>query len=162
MHGFIRGRLEDLLAAKDITGKDPDVVEHLSSCNECLSELNAMGMQSEALRSLRAPEEVEPAPGFYARVRQRIEERTKDSIWAGFIYSPFAKRLTYASLAAALLLGSFVIGQETRDGHLTGERMIAQQLHSDVPVIGSRQQQREAVLFNFAAHQVPARQGSIQ
>lgn len=162
MHGFIRGRLEDLLAANHVTPPDRELGEHLSSCSECSSELNAMKAQADALQSLRAPADLEPSAGFYARVMQRIEERAKDSIWAGFIYSPFARRLTYASLAAALLLSSFVIGEETRDGHLTGERMIAQQLHDDAPVIGTRQQQREAVLVNFASHQVAARQGSIQ
>ncbi len=154
MHGSIRNRLEDLLAAKGFAAKDPELIEHLSSCMECSSDLAAMKEQAEALHGLRAPEEVEPAAGFYARVMQRIEERTKDSIWAGFIYSSFAKRLTYASLAIALLLGSFVIGQETRDGHLTGERMIAQ-YHDDARVIGSQQQQRDAVLVNFASHQGP-------
>ncbi|MBV9761822.1 MAG: hypothetical protein JO340_14770 [Acidobacteriaceae bacterium] len=161
MHGFIRGRVEDLLAARD-AAEDPRVAEHLSSCTECSSELEAMEAQAEALQCLRAPEDLEPSAGFYARVMQRIEERAKDSMWAGFIYSPFARRLTYVSLAAALLLGSFVIGQETRDGHLTGEGMIAQQLHDDAPVTGSRQQQREAVLVNFASHPVAARQGTIQ
>lgn len=153
MHGSIRDRLEDLLAAEGSAARDQGLIKHLSSCSECSSELGAMKEQAAALHCLRAPEEVEPAAGFYARVMQRIEERTKDSIWAGFVYSPFARRLTYASLAAALLLGSFVVGQETTDGHLLGERMIAQQLHSDVPVIGSQQEQRNAVLANFASHQ---------
>src|SRR5579875_1042348 len=149
MHGSIRDRLEDLLAAEGSALRDQGLIKHLSSCSECSSDLAAMKEQLDALHGLRAPEELEPAAGFYARVMQRIEERAKDSIWAGFIYSPFAKRLTYASLAAALLLGSFVIGQETRDGHLTGERIIAQQFHNDVPVIGDQQQQRNAVLANF-------------
>jgi hypothetical protein len=155
MHGSIRDSLEDLLAAEGFAVTDGEMIKHLSSCIECSSDLAAMKEHSEALHSLRAPEEVEPAAGFYARVMQRIEERAKDSIWAGFIYSPFAKRLTYASLAIALLLGSFVIGQETRDGHLTGERIVAQQFHNDVPVIGDQQQQRNAVLANFVSHQGP-------
>jgi|ERR1700761_3601284 len=155
MHGSIRDRLEDLLAAKGFAAKDPELIEHLSSCMECSSDLAVMKDQSEALHSLRASEDLEPTAGFYARVMQRIEERAKDSIWAGFIYSPFAKRLTYASLALALLLSSFVIGQETQDGHLTGGRIIAQQFHNDARVIGSRQQQRDAVLANFVVHQGP-------
>ncbi|HEX3684751.1 MAG TPA: hypothetical protein VHU83_19600 [Bryobacteraceae bacterium] len=162
MHGSIRDSLEDLLAGEGFAAKDPGLIKHLSSCMECSSDLGAMKEQSEALQVLRAPEDLEPMAGFYARVMQRIEERAKDSIWAGFIYSPFAKRLTYASLAVALLLGSFVIGQETRDGHLTGDRMIAQQLHDDVPVIGSQQQQRNAVLANFVSHQFEAHQGTAQ
>lgn len=116
-----------------------------------------MKAQSELLQSLRAPEQLEPAPGFYARVLQRIEERTKDSIWAVFIYSPFSKRLVYASLTVALMLGAYVVAQETRDGHLGGPRMVAQQWHDDPLVAGSQAQQRDAVLANFAAHS-----GSLQ
>ncbi|MBV8552465.1 MAG: hypothetical protein JOY54_14275 [Acidobacteriaceae bacterium] len=114
-----------------------------------------MRAQTAMLRSLRSPEEVEPAAGFYARVMQRIEERAKDSIWAVFVYSPFGKRLAYASLTIAVVLGSYVVAQETRDGHLLGENMVAQDVH--VPVVGDQAQQRDAVLQNFAV-----RQGNIQ
>jgi hypothetical protein len=112
-----------------------------------------MKAHSELLHRLRAPEDMEPAAGFYARVRQLIEDRAKDSIWIDFIYSSFAKRLTYVSLAATLLLGSYVISQEVRDGDLTGAGIVAQQLHNDAPVTGSVQQQRDAVLVNFVSHQ---------
>jgi hypothetical protein len=113
-----------------------------------------MKEQSELLHLLRAPEELEPAAGFYARVRQRIED-CGDSMWSGFIYSPFAKRLTYVSLAATLLLGSYVISQEMRDSDLSSEQVVAQQFHDDPPVTGSVQQQRDAVLVNFVSHQGP-------
>jgi hypothetical protein len=115
-----------------------------------------MKAQAELLKTLRAPEEMEPTPGFYARVLQRIEDCTKDSIWATLI-SPFGKRLAYASLTIALLLGTYVVAQESRDGHLGAERTIAQDFHYDAPVTGSQAQQRDAVLINFAAHQ-----GSLQ
>jgi hypothetical protein len=106
------------------------------------------------LQELRAPEEAAPAAGFYARVMQRIEERAKQSIWAVFIYSPFAKRLTYASFALAVLLGSYVIAEESRDGHLTAPpTMVARGSHYDPPVVGSVAQQRDAVLENFASEQ---------
>jgi hypothetical protein len=156
MHGSIRDRLEDLLAAEGSAGKDQGLIKHLSACVECSSELGAMKEQSELLHSLRAPEEVEPAAGFYARVRQRIEDSTRDSIWTAFIYSPFAKRLTYVSLAATLLLGSYVISREATDGDLTAQPVVAHQFHDDAPVVGSLQQQRDAVLVNFVSHQGPA------
>jgi hypothetical protein len=111
-----------------------------------------MRAQAELLHAWRAPEQAEPAAGFYARVLQRIEERTKESIWAPFIYSPFAKRLTYASLAATLLLGSYVVSQETQDGQFGREPVVAQHFHRDVPVMGSQQQRRDAVLVNFLSH----------
>ncbi len=152
MHGSMLDGLEDLLAARGAAAEQ-DALKHLSSCAGCSSELHSMKAQSELLRSLRAPEEMLPAPGFYARVLQRIEERAKHSIWSVLIYSPFAKPLVYASLTLALMLGSYVITQESRDGHLGGERMVAQQLHDAPLVMGSPAQQRDAVLANFVSHQ---------
>ena len=163
MHGFIRDQLEDLLTAEPSTARLPrgsanydinEVAKHLESCAECSSEFQPIKAHSALLRSLRPPEEeIEPAAGFYARVMQRIEERTKDSIWSVFIYSPFGKRLAYASLAIAALLGTYVVSLEARDGHLGGDDIVAQQMSGDVPCLGSQAQQRDAVLVNFASAQ---------
>ena len=151
MHGSIRDKLEDLLRGER-RKEDPEVEKHLSSCAECASELESMRTQGALLHSLRAAEEVEPAAGFYARVMQRIEDSARDSIWAVFIDSPFGKRLAYASFMVTVLLGSYVIAQESRDGHLGGPSTIAQEFYS-APVVGSQAQQRDAVLMNFASHQ---------
>ena len=150
MHGSIRNRLEFLLMGK---GDCPEAEQHLQSCQRCSSELDEMKSQARLIRTLRAQEDLEPAGGFYARVLQRIEERAKDSIWAVFIYSPFGKRLAFASLTLAVLLGSYVLTEEGLDGHLLGEKMVAQQLHEDPLVAGNPAQQRDAVLQNFAVHQ---------
>jgi hypothetical protein len=116
-----------------------------------------MKQQADLLRSLTVEEEVEPVVGFYARVLQRIEERAKGSIWAIFIDSPFGKRLVFASLALAMLLSTYVVAEESRDGHLGGNPIIAQETHNDPdePVMGSRSQQRDAVLVNFASYEEP-------
>jgi hypothetical protein len=163
MHGFIRDQLEDLLTAEPSAARLPrgnanydtkGVAKHLESCAECSSEFEPIKAQSELLRTLRPPEEeIEPAVGFYARVMQRIEASAKDSIWSVFIYSPFGKRLAYASLAIAALLSTYVVSLEARDGHLGGENMVAQQLDGDAPCFGSQAQQRDAVLVNFASAQ---------
>jgi anti-sigma factor RsiW len=163
MHGFIRDQLEDLLTARpsgarlprrNAIGESDEVARHLESCAECSSEFEPIKAQSALLRTLRPPEgEIEPAAGFYARVMQRIEECTKDSIWSVFIYSPFGKRLAYASLAIAALLGTYVVSLEARDGHLGGGDIVAQQMSGDVPCLGSQAQQRDAVLVNFASAQ---------
>jgi hypothetical protein len=161
MHGFIRDQLEDLLTAEPSGAGLPrgnakydssGVAKHLESCAECSSEFEPIKAQSVLLRSLRPPEEeIEPAAGFYARVMQCIEECTKDSIWSVFIYSPFGKRLAYASLAIAALLSTYVVSLEARDGHLGGQNMVARQMNGDVPCVGSQAQQRDAVLVNFAS-----------
>ena len=148
MHGSIRNELETLLNGG---ASASEVDDHLRSCDACAREVDAMRHQIQLFRSLRASEEVEPAGGFYARVMQRIEERAKDSIWAVFVYSPFGKRLALASLSLAVLLCSYVVAAEKRDGHLTDESAV-RQVHYDVPVEGDQAQQRDAVLQNFALH----------
>jgi anti-sigma factor RsiW len=164
MHEYIRGQLEDLLAAESaalrlqgaIAKHDAKAVaKHLQSCSDCSSELDSMKAQAALLRTLRAPEEeVEPTAGFYARVMQRIEDCAKDSIWSVFIYSPFGKRIAFASLAIAALLSTYVVTLEARDGHLGGENLVAQQqLNGQAPCFGSQAQQRDAVLINFASSQ---------
>jgi predicted anti-sigma-YlaC factor YlaD len=144
MHRSVREKLEGLLQAPSpnaIIGVDG----HLSSCAECRLELDEMRNQAVALRSLRAPEDVAPAPGFYARVLQRIEERVKDSIWGVFIYSNFGKRLSYLSLTLTLLLGGYVVAQEVNDGHLGSDPVVAER----TGMTGDQAQQRDAVLVNF-------------
>jgi hypothetical protein len=158
MHGFIRKRLEDLLMAKRVsegaTGEQADELDqHLASCGECADEILVMRAHSDILRSFRVPEEIEPAAGFYARVLQRIEAHAKRSIWAVFIYSPYGKRLAFASATLALLLGSFVVAQESRDGHLAGENLVVQEVPAIAPVTGDQSAQRDAVLVNLVSYE---------
>jgi hypothetical protein len=152
MHGSVRDRLESLLAGDRSTENGQDVENHLSSCTECSTELKAMKGQSNLLGLLRPADEIEPTAGFYARVMQRIEESTPVSVWSFFINSPFSKRLAYASLAVALLLGTYVITEESQDGHI-GARFVTHQAADVTPVIGDQQEQRDAVLVNFASYQ---------
>ena len=70
-----------------------------------------------------------------------------------FIYSPYGKRLAFASATVALLLASFVVAQESRDGHLTGENLVAQEVHVIAPVIGDQSEQRDAVLVNLVSYE---------
>jgi hypothetical protein len=151
MHGPIREHLEELLGTD---AARPDSKVHLAACGECTRELSDMRQQAQMLRGLRAPEDIEPAPGFYARVMQRIEERKLVSMWSVLIDTPFGKHLAIASLALALVLGAWVIGVEKQDGHLGSGPVIAQQI-VDVPVVGDQTQQRDAVLVNLAAYSEP-------
>ena len=52
---------------------------------------------------------MEPRPGFYARVMERIEAQTPTSVFTLFFDSLFGRRIAMASLALALLLGVYVI-----------------------------------------------------
>jgi predicted anti-sigma-YlaC factor YlaD len=151
MHEPVRNQLEDLLARKNgVIGQGKSGL-HLASCSECLAEFKSMQAQSELFQSLRAPEELEPSVGFYARVLQTIEDRAKSSIWAGFIYSPVRTRLAYMSLSLAVVLGVYVVAQETHESNLQHQRAAVERAYVDPPVFGSPTQQRDAVLVNFAS-----------
>ncbi len=158
MHESIRRRLEELLSAGSSSGGQGSPDGHLASCRECSSEVAAMQSQAVLLRSLRAPEDAEPSPGFYARVIQRIEEAGVRSVWTVFAESTFGARLAYASLTIAIILGSYVVSAEHRDGHLGGETTVAQDVDYAAPVTGDRAHQRDAVLENIALRQ----QGTVR
>lgn len=70
------------------------------------------GLTNEELTSLfaelRAPQDVGPRPGFYARVMERIEQQQPNSIWSAFLEPVFGKRIAVAALALAVLLAVFV------------------------------------------------------
>src|SRR3954468_21573871 len=70
------------------------------------------------LAELKAPEDVGPAPGFYARVMDRIESQRSNSIWSVFLEPIFGRRLALVSGLLMLLLGAalFVPSTEFDDG----------------------------------------------
>lgn len=150
---LVQDSLDSSLQPEAQSSLHHDGPDHLSSCLECSAEFQKMKTQTEMLRMLRAPEELEPTAGFYARVLQRIEEQARESIWAAFIYSRVADRLAYGTLAVALALSSYVIAHERNDGHLgTHSVMAADNVPAGTPVFGDQSQQRNAVLANFEAY----------
>jgi len=127
MHRLVRDHIEDIVAGVE----SASVAEHLKACEACRSDVTAMRAQSAALRDLRAPDDAEPRPGFYARVMERIEAQGPASIWNLFIESAFGRRIAVASLALALLLGVYVISSERA---------------ADQPIVAGQQAQPAVVL----------------
>jgi hypothetical protein len=68
---------------------------------------------SDMLRTLRPDREMNPAPGFYARVLDRIEAQAAQSFWAIFFEPWFARKLAYVSLALLLVLSSATMSTVT-------------------------------------------------
>lgn len=138
MHRLVRDHIEDIVAGVEA----PPVAEHLKACEECRRDVVAMRTQSAALRELRAPDDAEPRPGFYARVMERIEAQGPASIWNLFIESAFGRRIAVASLALALLLGVYVISSERA---------------ADQPVVAGQQVEPVVVLGEDAPGRVISR-----
>lgn len=120
MHRLIQDHLEEVLGSRALPAEHPASV-HLRACVECRDVVAAMRGQNELLREWSVPEEVEPRPGFYARVMDQIAAQRPVSIWTLFTDSLMGKRLAIMSLSAALTLGVFAVAVEPG-----GESMVAQ------------------------------------
>jgi predicted anti-sigma-YlaC factor YlaD len=138
MHRLVRDHIEDLVAGVE----SASVAEHVKACEECRSDVMIMRAHSAALRELKAPDDAEPRPGFYARVMERIEAQGPASIWNLFIESAFGRRIAVASLALALLLGVYVISSERA---------------ADQPIVAGQQAQPAVVLGEDAPGRVISR-----
>ncbi len=113
MHEPIRQGLEEFLAGRHAPAPAPADQEnfqrHLASCPECRDQVEAMRLHQSMLRELSAPESLDPAPGFYARVLERIEaQAAASSFWSIFLEPSFGRRLLYASLVLLMVLGTAV------------------------------------------------------
>lgn len=101
MHQPAREGLETFLAGKP----EPAFLAHLDECLECRELASRMQAHAGIIQTLRPAEELEPAPGFYARVMDRIETQRSASIWSVFLEPLFARRLMYASAVLTVVLG---------------------------------------------------------
>ncbi len=109
MHQPIKGRLEEYLGGTiDAIGRR-EVEAHLRECESCRREVEGMRGQAEQLRVLRPVEGIEPSPGFYARVLERIESQRVASIWELLVEPVFARRIAYASLMLILLFSALLL-----------------------------------------------------
>lgn len=107
MHEPIKQGLEEFLAGR--FDKLPEEFHrHLAGCPGCRSMVDEMSAHRAMLAELRAPEAEGPAPGFYARVLERIEAQAATSFWSIFLEPSFGRRLLYASLVLFVVLGSAI------------------------------------------------------
>lgn len=131
MHQVILDRLEEYLSG---TPSPREFTAHLESCEECRTEVREMQELSSALATLRAPEDLAPPPGFYARVAQRVEVQRPRSLWGLCLLDPtFGKRVAFASLLTLAIFGSYLITRETdfAAGPPSAETVMAQRGSSE-------------------------------
>jgi len=148
MHRQVREHIEEVLD-EGLNQRGPStnapaqaaIGGHLAQCRECGDEVNAMRQQAALLRQWRAPEnvDVEPRPGFYARVLERIEAEGPGSIWSLFFESASGRGLAIASLALAALLCVVLLSWE-RFGETNSQAIeIAQPLAPVQVIMGEDQ-----------------------
>jgi len=152
MHRQMRDKIESVLAGSPEASSQ----RHLEQCEECNQQAAAMRGQAALLRTLRAPADVEPRAGFYARVMERIEAQRPVSIWNLFFDSAMGRRLAMASMAFALLMGIYLVSSErTADQTIIVTGQVAEQpewvLSEDMANPGIAPD-RDAVLVNLVTY----------
>ncbi len=130
MHAVVMESLEEYLSGTLKPAALRNVEAHLSNCEMCRQEVVGMQQVSQWFGALKVEEELEPAPGFYARVMRQVGHRQAVPSFAGFFALNFAfgRRLVFASLVTLAALGSFLVSYES--GYPTGlspETVMAQQ-----------------------------------
>jgi len=152
MHRVIRDHLEQVLADSAADSNRP-AQEHLMECEECRGEIAAMREHALMLRTLRTADEIEPRPGFYARVMERIEAQGPVSIWNVFSESPFGRRIAVASMALAMAIGVYLFTAEQPDtGVPTHEIVFAGEDQPGLDMTNSGAPDRAAVLVNLVTY----------
>ena len=104
MHEPVVDGLEEYLAGAARGERLAAIEQHLVSCPGCRTAVEQMLAHQQLLRQLRSPGPCAPAPGFYARVMQRIEAQRASSIWSIFLQPAFSRRLSFASVTLLVLL----------------------------------------------------------
>jgi predicted anti-sigma-YlaC factor YlaD len=134
---------------------------HMNACAECREIVSAMREQSELLGALRSPQDVEPPPGFYARVMARIEEQAAapQSLWALLLDPRLGKRLMYATATLVVLMATYLVSSETAGDDAwvakqQPEAIMAPASGQQPPALTDDQQRdRDAILVTLATYQ---------
>ena len=150
MHQPITDGLEAYLAGEK-TGLPETFNEHLESCPECTDELSAMSRQSRLLGVLRT--NVEPRPGFYARVIERIEQQVRPSIWSLMLEPAFGRSIAVVCAVLTLVMGTYLIATEPGEHMSRPAAAIVTQDVAQQETPATAQQDRDAVLVNLASYQ---------
>ncbi len=130
MHAVVMESLEEYLSGLLEPAAQRDIEAHLSNCGTCREEIRGMQDLAPLFGTLRSEETWQPAPGFYAGVRQRAGERKAVPSFASFfaLDLAFGRRLVFASLLTLAVLGSYLVTRES--GYAGGpspEAIMAQQ-----------------------------------
>jgi anti-sigma factor RsiW len=151
MHQPVRDGLEDYLAGKPVPSDNFD--RHLKACTECATELEILREQTRLLALLRVSETLEPAPGFYGRVINRIERHAQPSMWSLLREPALGRRIAVASAALALMISAYIVSTEPFRAIPASSGVVAIQQLSQQDSPAAAAQDRDTVLASLASFQ---------
>jgi anti-sigma factor RsiW len=130
MHAAEVDRLEEYLSGSLEPAALDKIEAHLKTCEACRREVEAMQELSQYLAVLRPEKDQEPAPGFYARVMDRVGRQSAALTFSTLCNWQFAfgRRLAFAALVTFAILGSYLVMHENASpSGLSPEAVMAQQ-----------------------------------
>jgi anti-sigma factor RsiW len=130
MHAVVLENLEEFLAGTLEPAEIRIIEAHLGGCEMCRKEVRSMLEISALFGSLRNEETFEPAPGFYARVSERVGAQKAPPVFGTVFGLDFAlgMRLALACLLTLAALGGYLVSRETSfDPEPTPDAIMAQQ-----------------------------------
>jgi anti-sigma factor RsiW len=160
MDSYMKENLEDYLSGDLGEKRKAEWDAYLAANSKAAEQVQSFEESAYELRELRAPHEDgserQPAPGFYARVMQRVEEERSVPFWMAFLEPLFVKRLAFACLMWFALLGSYsVIFQSDDPAEHTAEMMLSRPPAEYQVRLGSDlEQNRDSMLSGMMASAV--------
>lgn len=117
MHSLLSEHLEEYLSGDLGRTARQALEQHLTACAECRRAWELFRASAEELHTLRPPQniDVEPAPGFYARVMEQIEQEREVPFWSMLLDPGFGRRVVFACLMLLALLGAYVAAVDQGD-----------------------------------------------
>lgn len=154
MQENIRKQVEDYLSGRLPTG-DSAFESLLEQNPSDRKKLDDFSHQAAQIRSaLRVPAELAPAPGFYARVMERVEIENKRqlSFWSIFT-DPFGQRLVYASAVLIVLMGFTLFTSDHSENPTLAEApvQILVDQYPEVHLVGDQSEDRGRVFMTLTS-----------
>jgi len=128
MHAVVMESLEEYLSGLLEPAARRRIETHLHDCASCRAGIDGMADVSSLFGALRN-QACEAAPGFYARVVERIESTSAAPSFAGLFAFDlvFLRRLAFSCMLTLAVLGSVLVTREaTYRGSFTPDAILAQ------------------------------------
>jgi len=125
MHRSVEDHIEEFLEGRLVGLARESFESHVAVCRQCHDLATQMQSHSALLQCLSTPAELEPPPGFYARVMRRVEAEARPSFWSLLLDPIFGSRLVYASASLVILMGVFLLATEPVHHELASTPVLA-------------------------------------
>jgi len=108
MDSFLQEHLEDYLDGRLNEQDLAEFERRLTGDSETVAQLALFQETSDLFNAFRVDpsEDVEPAPGFYYRVKERIDAERGESFWSFLSQPVMVRRFAFAAMMWMAVLGS--------------------------------------------------------